>query len=165
VSSQAAFGFDTLSQAKEDVKDGRVRPEGIECPCCGQYCKVYKRKLNSAMALALIWLVRSTAPGEFVHATTRAPREALMSRGAFAFLAYWDLAEQRLNELSDKRCSGFWRATERGRDFAYGKSTLWSHALVYDNDVLEFCGDKVDVVDALGRKFNYHELMSQWGLP
>jgi len=31
--------------------------EGVVCPCCGQYAKVYRRKLNSSMAyvLILIW--------------------------------------------------------------------------------------------------------------
>ena len=32
------------------------RTGGLDCPCCGQFAKIYKRKLNSEMAFGLIRL-------------------------------------------------------------------------------------------------------------
>jgi len=35
----------TILEAKQLLKDNFA--QGIECPCCGQFVKRYKRKLNS----------------------------------------------------------------------------------------------------------------------
>lgn len=42
------------------------REAGYVCKCCGSFCKLYRRKLNSNMALVLCTLLKNKVNG-FVH--------------------------------------------------------------------------------------------------
>ena len=48
----------TLAEAREAVRDARWSQEGITCPCCFQYVKVYKWNIIRTMAVALVEMVR-----------------------------------------------------------------------------------------------------------
>jgi hypothetical protein len=56
----------TLEEAKTALQAGLRK--GVICACCGQFAKIYKRKLNSSMARTLITFYRraKTKPG-WVH--------------------------------------------------------------------------------------------------
>jgi hypothetical protein len=151
---------DTLARAQKRVKDGMKQPEGIECPCCGQLCKVYKRKLTSAMAAWLIWLVRIyQRDGRWVHVTEHR-RGSTGGGGDYAKLVYWGLIEQMSQQGEpEKRSSGYWRPTDRGIDFVHARVHLRSHVLVFDGDVRGFEGELLGIREALGKRFRYDELM------
>lgn len=155
---QMSFGSqrDTLKEARELVQRGRE--SGIECPCCGQFYKVYRRKFNSGMARILIWLVK-VYKGEWVDVAGTAPvfvrRSNEVSR-----LVKWGMAVEKFQVPDEKRNSGFYMPTELGVAFAQRKMKVSSHMVVCNNVVEGFDGEEVDIVDVLGRKFNYAELMS-----
>jgi hypothetical protein len=142
---------------RQHVRDGAV------CPCCRQLAKIYRRKLNSSMARSLIWLVRAAGPTlDWVEVTQRAPRWLVRSR-ELSKLTYWGLVEKCPKDpasTSGGRDSGAWRPTPDGVDFAMARTHLPAHALVYDNRVLRLDGaEQVDIRQALGKRFNYEELM------
>ena len=56
--------METIKEAKEHLRNNFE--EGIDCPCCGQFVKLYKRKLNSGMAATLIRIVKFNGSSE-VH--------------------------------------------------------------------------------------------------
>lgn len=152
----------TLQQAKDWLK-AHVR-DGAECPCCRQFAKVYRRKLNSLMVRSLIWLVRASGPQlRWVEVQRLAPRWLVGSGGTLPKTAYWDLAETRLKDPTDPgkgKDSGIWRPTPTGVAFVNGAIRMPSHVLLYDGRVLSLDNSAdVDVHEALGNRFDYNELM------
>jgi hypothetical protein len=150
----------TLAEAKIWLR-ARME-EGENCPCCGQLAKIYTRKLNSAMARDLIWLVRMSyvTGGEGWVDLSTGPKALHVSR-ELAKLVYWSLIEMKMEpSLKGARTSGIWRPTDQGIKFARGRIALPSHIRLYDSSLLGFTGDPTNIRQALGDHFNYEEL---WG--
>lgn len=91
----------TIEEAKQLLKDNWEK--GIECPCCTQFVKLYKRPLYSAQAYSLI---------------------------------------------------------RKGTDFVEASVTVKSHIRIYDGSFYGLIGKEISIKDALGKKFNYEELMA-----
>ena len=141
-----------LSEAKERTLN--QIEVGVECPCCGQFAKEYRRKLNSAMALYLIRLCKLT--GGYHHISEIG---LVTGGGDFAKLKYYGFIEEEINENTAKRTSGVWKLTPEGRAFARNESTVTSHFRIYNSKLLGFSGEQINIIDALGQRFNYEELM------
>lgn len=142
-----------LGEAKQWLRD-RV-DDGAPCPCCGQLAKVYRRRVNSGMARSLITMWRK-AGLEWVHL----PTEIGARSREEGKLAYWGLAEEATEKREDGGRAGWWRVTERGRQFVLGLTTIPRYALIYDGRRLRFDGEPVTIRDALGAKFDYDQLMA-----
>jgi len=157
---------ETLSDAQTRVDAGKYNRGGISCPCCGQLCKVYRRKLNSAMARFLIWLARYTMDrgydpkvgGPWVEMDKFPRIQRRPGGGDFAKLRYWGLIEEMDNNDSAKRSSGIWRITPDGMMFVRGHGRVKEAALIYNNACIGFSVEEVTIRGALGTKFNYESL-------
>ena len=136
---------------------------GVECPVCGQLCKLYKRHLNATRARALIWLVRmyKTEP-RWLHFSQEAPKDLVSKGGEFAQLRHWDLIIDKPNDDPAKRASGLWQPTQLGIDFVDDQVLVNKYVILFDNEVRGWSEAVVDIRGALGKKFNYEELM-EWG--
>jgi hypothetical protein len=77
-----------------------------------------------------------------------------------ATLHHWGLLETKKNTDKKVRGSGLWRLTPLGRDFIYRHVTLPKYAFVFNNRLEKYSEEQVDVVQALGKKFSYEELMN-----
>lgn len=155
---------DTLSKAKRQVE--HLLDHGSHCPCCGQYCKVYSRKFTCEMAAWLIWMYREYATlTKWRHECNYwvDVKQYSLRGGDYAKTAYWGLTERKPKDPEDtsKRTSGLWRPTVKGVDFVQQRISIPSHAYVYNNEVRWFADSKVDIIQALGNKFDYEELMSR----
>lgn len=132
--------------------------DGVACPCCTQFAKVYRRKIHSTMARDLI-----TAHGRMgldpFHVPTLLRRAA--SAGDFAKLAYWRLIVEIPGVRDDGSTRvGWWRITDDGRLFALNQLRVPKYARIYDGRLIELdASDTVTIRDALGERFNYEELM------
>jgi len=178
--TQLALWGESLAAAKVRVAEGLS--DGIVCPCCHQYAREYRRKLNSGMALALIGLVRLwlTAQdqaetylgpyhGAWIHLTQinewvrrgQSIRGSSNPCGDFAKLRYWGLIEEEPNEDPGKRKSGSWRPSATGTLFVKGLITVHGYARVYNGECAGLEGDPVSIRDALDDQFDYAELMAQ----
>lgn len=129
--------------------------DGVHCPCCGQYAKVYKRQINASMARSLITMWRA-AGLDWAHLPTVVGSRS-REEGK---LAYWGLIEESLGKRADGGRAGYWRVTPAGEDYVRGGLALPKYALVYDGKVIEWDGPQLTVRDALGHQFDYEELMS-----
>lgn len=128
--------------------------EGVDCPCCTQRVQVYKRKLNSGMARSLIAMY-ALARTDWIHVPT-----AIGARSREeGKLAYWGLVEESPDPREDGGRAGWWRVTDRGKQFVLGHITIPMYARIYDGKVLGYDGAFVDIKAALGTKFNYDQLM------
>lgn len=157
----------SLDEATEWLRQ-RVK-DGAECPCCTQFAKVYKRKLNSAMAYVLIIMVREYRlnGGAWMHVPSMLNRKGLKPsvaasiRGDWAKLAWWGLIEEEPKPEDDtqRRTSGSWRPTGAGITFANGRTNVPRHANFYAARLLSMGKEQTSIEEALGDKFDYQELM------
>jgi hypothetical protein len=149
----AARYLSTLTKAQREI-DAHIWEDGIACPCCGQFCKVYRRRLNAGQAQALILMWR-TAGRDWVHVPTLASR----SGGDPGKMRHWGLIEEAAGRREDGGRRGSWRITERGQAFVLGELTVPQYVSIFDNRVLGHDGPNIGIREALGGRFNYDELM------
>ena len=158
--------FDTLGQARQKVRE-KWR-EGIECPCCGQLVKLYRRSINGAMCRFLIWLVRESevpdmGPGRWINRADGPQIQNMRGGGDYNKLRHWGLIEHAPNEDNPalpKRSSGLWRPTVLGRSFVRNQIALPKYALVFDRKCFGFEGEEVRLRDCLPEWFDFWET---WG--
>jgi hypothetical protein len=160
---ETAVTFDlhsaSASEAKSYVRDNVH--DGVRCPCCEQYAKVYRRKLNSNMGRFLISLIQRSdvsVNDGWVHYSQCKFRGRDYS---YLDVSYFDLASQRPNDDTGKRSSGFWRPTRRGVNFANNNLAVPKYIHVYNGSLLDFSPDLVNIVTCLGSDFSYEELMEE----
>ncbi len=148
----------TIKEAKAFLAQ-RVKVEGkaTPCPCCDQTVKFYKRKLNSAMARALVTICRES-PFDWFHAPT------LLGEGGgdWAKVAHWGLLESSPEDSTrGGRTAGTHRITDAGRAFALDETTLPQYAVLYNRKLIRLEGDPISIRQALGDRFDYTELMNR----
>jgi len=152
----------TLLKAKEDLKTKLRKGEMVICPCCTQVAKVYKRKISSSSAYALIILSKKKVKGEFHLERTLVELDLLkLVRSDFPKLRYWGLIgtiESKREDGSSR--NGFYRITEAGRLFIENKITLPKYMHVYNNKAFKSSGERITILDCLGEKFNYNEIIN-----
>jgi len=141
---------------------------GASCPCCTQFAKRYKRKLNAGMARSLLHFYRWSAEKADSNGWAGVGKDHMTKQmcmtyhqGEFHKLRWWGLVEQQSTVRVEGHRSEFWRLTELGREFALEAATVQSHALVFRNLCEGFDGDPISIRQALGSKFNYDELMAK----
>lgn len=150
------MGEMSLRAAKDWLRD-QVFEGGAQCPCCGQYAKVYKRQINAGMARSLILMYRAgqEVEGGWVYV----PRVAGSRSREEGKLAYWGLVEESDEPREDGGRAGWWRVTGLGKAFVRDRHRVQKYALVYDGRVLGFEGPQIGILDALKTRFRYDELM------
>lgn len=149
--------LETLVEAQQMVLNNR--DEGVECPCCQQYAKVYRRPLTAEMGMFLVSLFKAKAEADgFIDIKSISVRG-----GDYAKTRYYGFVEHKEKDPSDisKRTSGRWRLTEKGLEFVMGMSRVPTHMFIYDQKFLGFDEKKTtDIKEVLGKDFNYDELMN-----
>lgn len=145
----------SLATARRNVEIRREGKAGVLCPCCDQLAKVYKRRIYKTVARQFLTFAKAALAGGWVDV-----RSIAMRGGDFAKLAYWGLIEERQKDPDDKdrRTSGWWRLTEKGRQFAENATTVPTFAHVYNGRVVRFSGPPASIVSALGSTFVYADL-------
>lgn len=131
-------------------------PGGTECPACFQHVQIYRRTINSGMARSLIAMYRIGGT-DWIHLPTQLGARS-REEGK---LAYWELVEEELARRPDGGRAGYWRVTPKGELFVRNQLVVPKYALVYNGRFLGYEGtDRVGIRDALGKKFDYTELMT-----
>lgn len=152
---------DAIDWVRRNVRDG------VQCPCCRQFAKVYRRKLHASMACAMVLIARETSRigGGFFHvpsflASTGYKGRRIGAGGDWAKLEYWELIEAQPGaQPATAKTSGIWRATNHGQEFAHGRVLVPSHAVIYDGQLIRLDGPYISIHRALGARFDYTELM------
>jgi len=161
--------IETLDEAKTYL-NANLR-DGVICPCCGQFAKIYKRKFNSWMARAMIafYAHEGMKPGWFHAISVVVDRRFWKfkinnSCGDYGKLVWWGLLEEAAGHREDGNPeTGYYRMTQKGRDFVLGKIRVRKYIHIYNDTLLEVDGEKDEIIsihEAMGAKFNYSELMS-----
>ena len=149
----------TIEEARQYISNNLG---GVECPCCDQRVQEYRRRLNSGMAYQLIKLLRlhRSTHKEWIHVTEL----GLNGGGAdFAKLRHWGLIREQDNTLFEKKNSGFWKIKPKGMDFIGGVTQVHKYVYLLNNKVTGFSDERIDIKQAIGKDFNYQDLMKGYG--
>ncbi len=141
-------------------------PVGTVCPCCDKFCKVYHRKFNSGMALGLIYSYRYNQlhPAEFFDFRHHCMKRYDFFPGDYTKLIWWGMFEKHPTAQHEQaKSNGLYRITPRGIAFVECKTSIESHANEYMSGVTSFDGDTINIRQALGKQYNYAELMREVG--
>jgi hypothetical protein len=166
----------TMPWWNDDTPLGEVRDwlriqvkggDAVECPCCAQNCKIYRRSLPNATARVMIVLWRRdegrgyTFLPDMLDALGMTSLKGTPHQGGYGVIGHhWNLMEHKPGKRPDKSPrNGYWRLTDLGRDFVQEKITVQKYAHVYAGRCLKLSGPPWSIRDALGSKFRYDDLM------
>lgn len=137
--------------------------KGVHCPCCGQFCKLYRRKIHSAMAAGLCWIYQyylKHPTADWIHLSEFFVRLGRDSSDT-AKLRHWGLLEAKggvRDDGSDR--VGYYRITELGQHFVEERVAVPKYIWIHNQQVWGVDGTKTIMIrDALGEKFRYDDLM------
>lgn len=128
--------------------------DGAVCPVCEQFAKIYYRKINSTMTLALRTLYRFTQGGNFTQASKLPGDTHEMSQ----FL-WWEMVEDEKRIREDGWRAGYYRIAKKGVDWLHERISVPEFARIYDARLLELMGDPYWLADAVKNPFNFRKLM------
>jgi hypothetical protein len=82
--------------------------------------------------------------------------------GDLAKLRYWSLIEEDPAKREDGGRAGWWKVTDLGEAFVRRTIKVPKHALIFNGRLqrLDDSSGYVTVIDALGKKFDWSELMA-----
>lgn len=146
----------TLAEAQAMVAS-RIE-DGVRCPCCTQFVKMYNRAISSQLARALVVLYREGGTTQFKHWPTLAYKYKVKTDAAK--LRYWGLIEEGQNLRPDGGKAGWWRVTPKGENWIRGYIKIEKYATTFDSQLGRLHGPMVTLEDALGKQFDLRELMS-----
>lgn len=153
----------TLAEARQEYLRG-LR-EGVDCPCCHRFGKIYRRKFNARMALCMIALYRLDVKesGRWVHVASEIP---YAKRGSdYGMLPYWRFVEEHPEEKDDHNPhNGQYRITFFGREFVLGRLRVRKYLYTYNNHPMDVdeaeARETTDIKEALWHHFKYDELIT-----
>jgi len=151
--------FATLEEGKHFIDTNSEK--GCICPCCNQIVKLYKRKLNSGMALTLIRMYQHSID-DWINVKSFLKDNKFSNNHDWTLLRHWGLIKNRPeNEVStDNKYNGYWKITSKGIDFINNVLNVQKHIFIQSNILKGYSNEYINIIDALGDKFNYYELMS-----
>lgn len=148
--------FNTIEEAKKYVRDHIE--QGVLCPCCGQYCKLYKRKITSAMAwgLAMIYKRCKSTGVKVLHIENFFKSQDCPSsiRGDITKLRHWDFLVRR-KDLG----AGIYELTDFGEQFVRNEIHVPRSVSIYNNKVYRWDKKHTTMRMSLKDKFDIDELL------
>jgi hypothetical protein len=151
----------TLKEAKQFLRANFEK--GVDCPCCGQFVKLYKRKLNSGMAITLLRIFNESIneDDKWIPVKEFLRENKYKNSHDWTLLKHWGLLEEKENiENIETKNSGFWKITQKGRKFVLNEISVPDKVSIYNNKVLGFSEEQTTIIESLGKKFNYSELFA-----
>jgi len=137
------FEYISLDEARDYVQEALATGEMVDCPCCGQTVKKYRRPIYIAMIGALAY-IHQNGPVK----GSKVQKEC--AYGAYNKLVHWDLIQQSDN--------GNWMISEKGKRFLLEKEQVPKYVYLYNNQVLYFSNDTI-CVDDIKKNFDLGEIM------
>lgn len=136
-----------------------MKSKGYHCSCCGNFVKMYKRSMNSNMAISLIALYKHNKT-EFVHLEKFLNEHGYQRCGDASYLVHYGMIDKLICDRADgSPKNGFYRLNEAGINFVEKLSVARKHFKMFNGKFMGFEGDWTTIEQALGNKFSYSSLM------
>lgn len=139
--------------------------ETVLCPCCSRLSRLWKMRIHATLAAMLCRMyfvsMRSYAlPDGWVHLDHF--KEKSTTGNDFSIVKHWGLAIPRPAEDDpEKNSFGFWRLRQRGVSFVENKEKIEKYLWIFDDKVMKKSEDDADIIECLGKKFNYETLFER----
>lgn len=166
----------SLDPTKTSLLDARnaIKPHvlgvGVICPCCNQLVRIIQKDLTGSIVYVAILLHRHFVEDQnWLHVadylSTMAKIGSAVRGGEWSKLRYWGLLEAKpdgvkVDAKDASKRSGYYRMTEKGHQFVRGEIKIPKSIMLYNDQHLGFGKEEVTVQEALGKEFNYSELMA-----
>lgn len=146
----------------EEINGEKGKPKRVveeKCECCGHIKRTYTRAFNSNMAMCLIALVKHRING-FVKVEDFLLKNRYERCGDFSYLVHYNFLRRQGGLRDDQSTrTGYYQITSAGIMFAEGKTTAKEYFRICENKFLGFDGKDINIIQALGKKFNYEKLI------
>lgn len=149
-----------LHIAQKFTEENCRTKEGVICPCCQQFFKLYKKGLHAEMAWFLIQLTQKWKRHMRYYTTREMFPKDHKATTEGVLLRHWGLIEVLPAHNTANAPSGAFRPTDKGLQFVHGAITVPSHVHLLNNQCMGFSDKLVTIQQALGKKFDYEELMA-----
>lgn len=138
------------------------RKIGYTCSCCGLFVKEYRRKINSSMC-AVLCLLYASGKRDYIHVENWLKSVGKPSlRADYHKLRFWGLLEAKKEQRNDSsNRNGYYKLTSLGIMFCERNLKVKEICVIFDNNCHGFEGNEIDIIEALGNKFSYSELMNK----
>lgn len=147
----------TLKEAKEFLREHVGA--GAVCPVCRQFVKLYRRNITYAMTKSLILMAKNSQPGQYIH-VLKLLTEMKHANSDWAKLRHWGLIEPLSAGRDDGSMrDGFWRLTDKGREFVANRLTIPASVTMYNRKALHFSDKFVTIKETIGTNFDYDAMM------
>lgn len=147
-----------MELARSWLKQHAAKKGGAICPCCKRFDKVYSRKINQGAIrqLAKLKTLNDIKPYEFWHYSKISASQSDFPK--FALLQL--IQRQPTTHRDNKKTSGYYRITDKGRKFLAGVMTIPERIVMYHGEMIATSTEQKSVHD-IWPEFNYHELMRE----
>jgi hypothetical protein len=162
------FEGETIAEAQDWLAE-HFENGGEYCPCCDQFVKLYKRKINDSMAFVLILMLR-TREDQMVHVPSFINKHRHLQKkldvairgGDWAKLEYWGLIQKdNITREDGSNRAGWWKITPKGRSFAKGVISVPKHVYIYNKVAIRMDDkERTTIQEATADKFHFSELMN-----
>lgn len=133
--------------------------DGCRCKECGRLIKRYRRSVNCNMAYALMLLYKSGVR-DWVKVETWLINHGHQRCGDFSKLVFFGLLEKKEENRKDgSPRNGYYRLNGRSILFCEEKLKVRKTAVIFNGNFEGFEGKEIGIREALGKNFNYQQLM------
>ena len=147
---QAAVAADFMHRLKAG--------EHFPCPTCTRHAQLYRRLFHASMAAQLIRLYSLGGAHEYVHAS-RLILKGVSGAGDFSKAKYWGLIHSGINTDPHTKTSGQWMLSRDGVAFVLGNLRIPREVMIFDDKIYGVSEREITIREALGKRYNYNELM------
>ncbi len=139
----------------------RDKDKGYICDHCGLFVKRYKRHFNAGMAYTLLMMYLANT-NKYIHVEELLKKKNCPSamRGDFSYLRHYHLIEKKPEKRDDgSPRNGYYKITSFGLMFCEKKVAVKASFVMFNGNCEGLEGKDILITEALGKKFNYDELM------
>lgn len=155
----------TLEEIKKYLHDNSEK--GVDCPACDRIVKIYKYTMNAGMCLALITMYKLDKSKEnevWFHLQKEFAEKYGLNANAlhYSLMKWWGLLIPQPNNDPNRKGTGYWCLTDKGKQFIEGRIRLPKKVHIYDNRNVGWSEETTNIKEALKEKFDYAELMGDY---
>jgi len=101
------------------------------------------------------------ATREYVHASTELCSKNFNSVSKeYSKLCHWELLQAKpVTGKKGDPSNGYYKITQKGKDFVEGKVTVRKNVLTYNKEFLGYSGEEIHIQDAFNEYFDYDKMM------
>jgi len=157
----------TLAEWKKYQASELLKGKAVICPFCGQTSSNNTLSLNKTNAICLMVLygISQKEGDKFYHVKELEEKSHLMAismngGGDFSRMRHWGFIEE-MPKVKKVRTSGYWRITDRGKEFCENKLSVPKAIMVVSSTVACLTGDPVTIINLFDSPSSYCDLMKE----